>query len=279
MRLVTAVIATTHVDLHNERMAPSALEGMAEQIREHYIPVMWNHDLRYPPLGRTIDGRVVPMADGELALETESEYWESGDKFADLHGDGRVLVSHYFDEPGFEVRIDRGVSLQGDRQAALELAALGGSTRHPLEVGKKALEPDAVLVVAVGSIAGAVALGFFQRLGEDVYEQLKARLSRFVAERDRPLLIDFDITFELDGRKTLHVLLDGPSASDVEALFDGRFDGLDVLVDLCLARVPDMHTVVVTWVEGGFLLNYAVRQDGVPILIGRAIPELALPPD
>ena len=136
-----------------------------------------------------------------------------------------------------------------------------------------------MLVVAVGSIVGGVALGFFQRLGEDLYEQLKTRLSQFVAQRGKPLLIDFDITFELDGRKTLHVLLDGPSGSDVEALFDSRFEGLDILVDSCLAHVSDMHTVVVTWVEGGFLLNYAVRQDGVPILMGRAIPEFVPPPD
>lgn len=273
MYRMKAVIATTHRDLHGDKMAPSALEGMVRQVQKNYVPVLWNHDIRFPPLGRSIAASVIRLPDGELALETESEYWESGDRLAVLNGDGRVLVTNHLDAPGFEIRVDRGLSGDDDRKAANELAALAGAGRVPSEVGKKALEPDAVLVVAVGTVVGSIALGFFQHLGEDLYDQLKSRLSTFIAERHAPLLIDFDITFERDGRRTLHVLLDGPRAADIEDVFDQRFDGLDVLVDTCLSQVADMDRVVVTWVDRGFLLNYAVRRDGVPVLTGRAIPD------
>ena len=274
------IAATTHLDLHHERLASSALEGMARQIRERYVPVMWNHDIRFPPLGRVTSARVVDLDDGEQALETESEIWESGDPIASLAGDGRVLVKEHFDAPGFEVRVDRGFRSEEDRQATVEIAQLDGRGRRPVLVGKKALEPDPVLVIAVGTIAGAIALGFFQRLGEDIYEQLKSRLARLVSEREQPLLIDFDITFEHDGRKTLHVLLHGPSSAQVEDLFDRRFEGVDIEVERCLQDVADLDRVVTSWVDGSIVLNYALRQDGVPVLLGRAIPsDLGLGPE
>jgi hypothetical protein len=274
MYRMTAIIATTHVDLHGERLAISALEDMVRQVDEAYIPVMWNHDIRFPPLGRSVSAKIIELPDDEHALETESEIWEPSDRLADLAGDGRSVVTQHLDEPGFEVRVDRGLSSARDREAAEELAALAGPGRKPVELGKKALEPDAVLVVAVGTIAGSIALGFFQHLGEDLYDHLKSKLSRLVAERERSLLIDFDITFERNGRKSLHVLLDGPNAAQIEDLFDRRFEGLDVMIETCLEHAAETDHVVATWLEGQMVLNYVVRRDGVPIMMGRAIPEM-----
>jgi hypothetical protein len=200
MYRTVGVFATTHVDLHHERFALSAIEGMAEQIAQNYIPFIWNHDIRFPPIGRVVSARIVELPDGEFGLETESECWEAGDSFVDLAGDGRSIVREEFDEPGFQVRIDRRFRSVEDRLAAEDLARLAGADRPPIEVGKKALDPDAVLTIAFGVIVGEVATGIFQRLGADIYDQLKGRLARFVEERKEPFLIHFDITFERDGR-------------------------------------------------------------------------------
>jgi hypothetical protein len=278
MYRTTALMATTHLDLHHERLALSALEGMADQIRRNYIRVMWNHDIRFPPLGRVVSASIVSRPDGEFGLETEGEHWESADAVEDLVGDGRWVVREEFDGEGFEVRVDRGLRAPNDRKLAVAIAQLGGADR-PVLVGKKALDPDAVLVIAVGVVVGGIATGLLNRIGEDIHDQLKSRLQELVTDREGPLLIDFDITFERDGRKTAHVLLDGPNSADIEDLFSRRFEGLDVAIEKCLAAAPDVGEIVETWIDGAFVLNYAVRSDGVPVLVGRAVPEHLLSTD
>lgn len=272
-----AIIASTHVDRHNERIAPSALSGIAKQIESHYVRMMWNHDIRLPTLGRAVAARVVPLADGELGLEVESEVWEVGDTLEGLRGDGRSIVQQLFDEPGIEVRVDRGLAAE-DWDLIYGIARLDGHDREPVEVGKKALEPDAVIVLATGSIAGAIGIGFLQRLGEDLYEQLKQRLVDYVRnKRTANVLFDFDITFERDGAKVLHVLLENPTDDDIVALFDSNFEGVETIVESALSAAEEIVELVLTWREGAMILNYGLRRDGVPILQGRGIPDVEPP--
>lgn len=80
MKIITAIASTTHLDLHNERMAKSSLEGNAEQIKSKFIPFLVNHD-HNQQIGVILYGKVLPMEDGEFALcvvcgifEDENEY-------------------------------------------------------------------------------------------------------------------------------------------------------------------------------------------------------------
>ena len=57
-------MATTHVDRHGERLTRSALESLVRQLRANYIPIGFEHDPRFPPLGRMIDATVVELPDG-----------------------------------------------------------------------------------------------------------------------------------------------------------------------------------------------------------------------
>ncbi len=45
MKITIGIASTTHIDRHNERMAKSALDGMAVQIKERFIPQLIEHDL------------------------------------------------------------------------------------------------------------------------------------------------------------------------------------------------------------------------------------------
>ena len=76
MKIMTAVASTTHLDLHNERMSKSALEGMALQIRSKYIPQLVNHDLGRQ-IGVLLYGKVLSLEDGEFALYVVSGIFES----------------------------------------------------------------------------------------------------------------------------------------------------------------------------------------------------------
>lgn len=67
MKITTITASTTHIDRHGERMAKSALDGMADQINKKYIPLTVNHD-RSKQIGVLLYSRVVPYDSGEFAL-------------------------------------------------------------------------------------------------------------------------------------------------------------------------------------------------------------------
>lgn len=79
MKILSFIASTTHLDLHNERMAKSALDDGALQIRSKYIPYLINHDFN-KQIGVLLCGKVIQLEDGEFALyvvfgifENESE--------------------------------------------------------------------------------------------------------------------------------------------------------------------------------------------------------------
>lgn len=144
-------VSTTHVDRHNERFTRGALEGAAEQASTDYITVLWNHDIRYPPLGRQIAAEVVPLDDGEFALEATAELWERGDIAESLRGDGRSIRLHtHEDYEKFAVRYDRTFRDPRGWSLVQELADMSGT--KPQEESKKALEPVSTLVIVSGAV-------------------------------------------------------------------------------------------------------------------------------
>ena len=81
MQIFTGIISSTHVDAHNERMAKEALDGMATQIRERYIPNLVNHDPNQQ-IGVALYAEVVPLKDGEYALLAVSGIFENEEEFS-----------------------------------------------------------------------------------------------------------------------------------------------------------------------------------------------------
>ncbi len=67
MKIITGIASTTHIDRHNERMAKSALDSMAEQIKERFIPQLVEHDPDQH-IGVILYGEVFQLKDGEYAL-------------------------------------------------------------------------------------------------------------------------------------------------------------------------------------------------------------------
>ena len=266
MKLIRARVATTHIDQHNERMTREALEDMARQIAEHYIPVMWNHDIRHPPLGRIISAEVVPLEDGKYALETTNECWEQDDTPELLRGDGRSLRLRIDEDyERFVVRYDR-TFLDDDGWALVqEIAALSGT--EPCEEGKKALEPVSVLAIAAGCfVVGSIASGFFNKLGSDLYDTLKAKLKAFFKRNPkREVLMDFEMAVQgKEHRFEVHVLVDNATPEKIEDLFARQFEGLDQMVEAVCQDVPTAARIVLEWGEGGMLWRYVVTSDGLP---------------
>ncbi|MDD3861802.1 MAG: DUF4160 domain-containing protein [Candidatus Gracilibacteria bacterium] len=76
MKITTGIASTTHVDRHNERMAKSALDSMAEQIKERFIPQLIEHDPNQH-IGVILYGEVFQLNDGEYALGIVSGLFEN----------------------------------------------------------------------------------------------------------------------------------------------------------------------------------------------------------
>lgn len=268
MKLLRSRISTTHVDLHGDRMTLQALQGAAQQLSQDYLSVMWNHDIRHPPLGRTVAAEVVPLENGEFALEATAECWEDGDTLESLRGDGRRRLRVRDDEyETFAVRYDRTFCDEEGHAFVHELAALAGVQPQPEE--KKALEPVSTLIIAAGAFTvGCVASGFFGKLGADLYDALKSKLRSFFHRNpERRCLLDFQFVTELDERRfEVHVLVDDVAPQKIERLFDQRFDQVDRIVQAVCRTVPDVAWVVLEWIDDEMRLRYVVRDDGVPLM-------------
>src|SRR5689334_10627051 len=98
MKIVSAVLVTTHVDKHNEAFALSALKGIAEQLNRSYLPVGVEHDPRIPPIGRVISGEVREREDGEFEIFGQIEIFEAGDQIGLENGDRRTVVRYNHDD-------------------------------------------------------------------------------------------------------------------------------------------------------------------------------------
>ncbi len=79
MKITTGIASTTHIDRHNERMAKSAIDGMAEQIKERFIPQLIEHDPKQH-IGVVLYGEVFLLKDGEFALGIVSGIFENNEE-------------------------------------------------------------------------------------------------------------------------------------------------------------------------------------------------------
>lgn len=72
-----AILSTTHVDLHNERMSKTALEHMVDLINgTHARGLTVEHDPTLPPVGKIVEGWVEQAEDGEYRACGVLEYFD-----------------------------------------------------------------------------------------------------------------------------------------------------------------------------------------------------------
>jgi hypothetical protein len=67
MNLLAGIASTTHIDAHGQRIARTALDEFARQIRVTYIPLLINHDFSQQ-IGVNLAARVIRLDDGEYAM-------------------------------------------------------------------------------------------------------------------------------------------------------------------------------------------------------------------
>src|SRR5574337_329837 len=165
MPTIRTIMATTHVDRHNERLSLEALQSMKRHIDSAYLPFIFNHDPRCPPLGRVVRAEITTLADGEHAIEAEVEIFEPGEQL--VLDEGRAVQYRPLPGDGFVLTVDRTFSQPEFEAPVAAISAIFGTT--PVFEVKKALDPIAVLGIGFGAVAalGKFAGAFFSKLGSN----------------------------------------------------------------------------------------------------------------
>ena len=136
MRMITARFATTHVDRHGDRMLLSALESLVESTSHQYLPVIYNHDPRTPPILRISGARIVSLGGGEYAVDGEIELFEPGDRFEQSLGPRSIPVRTY---PAGKLQLgfDRNYRNKADQKIIDDISAILNT--HPRYEEKRPL--------------------------------------------------------------------------------------------------------------------------------------------
>ena len=267
MRRIRSILATTHLDSHNERLTLGALESMREQFRSSFAPSIPDHDPRCAPIGRVIDAEITDLPDGEHALEVEIEAFESG-PIPPLRTD-RSMPLRELPRDALVLTIDRSFSRPEYQDAVVAIAQEFGT---PLQfAGKKALEPIAVLTISAGLALGSFCKSFFSRLGENAADLVTKKLKEIFSSQqksdDAPLLM-FEFEFEYEGvSRRAEVILTGPSGVEIDSFLEEGLEYLDRVLPLYLRVSKDLVKYVFTYSQDSLDLKFAVRSDAVPLCL------------
>lgn len=269
MKKYRAIMSTTHVDLHGDKMSLEALNCLAKSVREKYLPVSINHDVRSPPVGRVASAEVVKLPDGEYGVQGTIEVFEPSDTIESLTGDGRKIPIHDKDIQRFFAHYDRSFSDAEGQGLIKRLGELSG--QEPQYTIKKALEPVSVLIIAAGIfVFGSIGQGFFKKLGEDLYLKLKDTLARYYAKKTRPdQVLEFSFSAEKHEKVfEVKVLLDNPSEKTIGDFFTTGIKDIDHTLALLPEDMEkDIAIIVLEYRDKQISISHAVRNDSVPIAL------------
>lgn len=266
MKKIQMIMASSHVDLHGDKLTREALQSMASQVKERYLPININHDVRYPPIGRLTSAEVVELPDGESALLGIGELFEESDTPESLVGDGRKIKIRDKDIATISVYYDRTFLDEEGQELISELSKI--SSEEPTLTLKKALEPIQLLLIAAGVfVLGSIAQGFFKKIGSDLYEKLRDTLIKYYEKKPRSdQIIDFCFSVRQGERVfEVNVLVDKPSDTELNDLFTSGFKEVDALLtSLSIDEKMDIAKLVLEYKSRKLLVRYATRSDSVP---------------
>jgi hypothetical protein len=266
MRYLSGVTATSHIDRQNERFTLECLRDMVEQINRSYIPVLYEHDPRIAPLGRTVGAKLIELPDGEFAVETTSQMFEESD-IIPFRDDGREMPLNVPPTGRIELAYDLSYDNPEDLS---DLEQLGKSLDAGLSYRrKKALEPLSVLEIVVSVALGNIAAGFLSKIGEDAWDMIKSRLAALIQRKRRQeeeYLIQFTFNVRENERVlSLDTILTSPSEEHIDQFVREGLDLLDQLAPEYMDSDPNLVKVVHTFSDGRVFISFGVRKDAVPL--------------
>ena len=271
MEYYKAILSTTHVDQHNEKMTLSALESLVEQSNDNIIPLTVEHDPRKPPIGRIKSTQIKQLEDGEYGLEGTFEIYENDDDFTLPLDDKREMRIKEHNSNSLSIVYDRSYQNPDDQTLIYELNTLIKSDLEPQFFSKKSVEPISVLYIVGAYILGNVTTGFFNQIGSEAWELLKEKIKTIYHKKnieENEKLLSFEFTIENDGYKiNVIIILTDPKDEDIESFLEIGMKAIDSLPIEYFKPELGIKKIVMEYSNNSLKTNFGVRKDAVPVYL------------
>lgn len=267
MKRQKAILTTTHVDRHFQKMSLSALEEIVALIGRHHIPFIVEHDPRIPPIGRIVDACIKQLEDGEYGVEATIETYE-WDEEIPLIDDSREIALHDHRADKLEIMYDRNFQTLDDQLLIRDLASLFGT--EPKEEVKKALDPLTVLTICGVFLLGGIAKGFLSKLGGAGYELLSDRLKKLMAKKrpgEKEKLLSFQFIIQ-HGQYTIEteMILTNPTDNDIERVLANGLQELERVLPRYCNPATGIKKAVFEYSDDTVKFKYGIRKDAAPLM-------------
>jgi len=240
---------------------------MMNAINSYVMPMSFNHDPRFPPLGRISDARIVERSDGEYELIGTIETY---DEVPEYDNNGKKLAMPPYRDHKCHIMYDRSYRDDESMNAIREIAHYM-NTKPQFEV-KKALEPISILTIIASIAIGSYFKGFFGKLGEANAQAIINNIKKLVAkkEKQKDRLVVLKVYSEHKARFIeVNVIASNPIESDVDVLFSIVLKNIDEILPEFIEKLDNVRILTYLFEENKLYFAYAVRDDGIPLLVHR----------
>jgi hypothetical protein len=268
VKRIEAVIASTNVDSHGERMSVEALEAIVESTKRTYIPVGSEHDPRIPPLGRIASAFIRERSDGEHEAVATMELFDGEDR-AQVGDDARELLIRKHDMQGLSVSYDWTHRFAQDQADIAEIAAVF-KTQAIREVKKSAV-PISIIVIVGKFVLGSIAAGFFGQVGADGWNMVKSKLKAIVSRqqnRSSEQLLVFKVVTNIGGKDIeIETILTNPTHDDIDQFLASGLQAVDTLASTLIHGQEDTRKVVMEAKGAAVTPSFIVLKDCTSMII------------
>jgi hypothetical protein len=207
------VIASTAVDSHGEALSEEAIRTFFAQLKDPSVSFR-NHDTSQVPVCRGFNKRLEWRPDGSLAIVIDLEVLDEA-AFATAGGFSIAFTSRtvrFGTNPALRILINpRQLDFDPIAQDVGRLLPEGTSVDVTERIEKAAVPSEVIIIVSF--VAGAIATGFMNKVGSDLFDYLKKRRAR---ENPAPPTIHLHVTCEIQRRPVILLLVADPRATPAE---------------------------------------------------------------
>lgn len=187
-RYMEAIVSTTHVDSQNECVSLEALNSMAQQSKERPIWVTIEHDPAIPPIGVTLEARVISLEDSHYALYAKSALFDHN-SYPLLEKPHDLISLHPIDSPSDD-KVSISIRFNPhhvDQKAFNDLKEVNGVPIDYIHAGEKSQDPPWWIIFALTPLFDGFLKGAFQEITGVTTEDTGKNFAKFVKKH----LFDF----------------------------------------------------------------------------------------
>ena len=260
MKKTEAILVTAGKDKQGDIITPESLESMVKNFENKFIPIGIEHDPRVPPFGRFYSVELVKLDDGTPAVKGIGEVFEEGD-LIEIKDESKEISIYIYKEANLDIIYDYNFRNSEDQKIINEIAkSLNGNAREEF---KKSLDPISLITIGGAFTLGAIATGFFTKMGADAWDKLKTLMSK---KRKGEKLLRFELsTKQYDEIINVSIILSNPSMEDMDNFLNSGLHQLDKILPDFFKPEIGIKKIVCEFSKQEIKILFGVRKDAVPI--------------